>query len=134
AQQIERIYPEEPVEVAINERVLEMSVQKPKVFVGIKPEKLDLQGEEMLKHELAAELAFELLFGRTSDFYHNAYEKNWIDESYSFDYSLENGFGYAIIGSDTTQPEVLADEIKRTIAGAVEKWPFGQAEDRKSVV
>lgn len=128
AQEIERIFPEEPLEVAIKERVLNMSVQKPKVFVGIKPEKMDLQGEEMLKHELAAELAFELLFGRTSDFYHHAYEKNWIDESYSFDYSLENGFGYAIIGSDTAEPETLAAEIKHTIANAVEKWPFGQAD------
>ena len=69
-----------------------------------------------------------MLFGRTSDFYHHAYEKNWIDESYSFDYSLENGFGYAIIGSDTAEPETLAAEIKHTIANAVEKWPFGQAD------
>ncbi|WP_203332674.1 EF-P 5-aminopentanol modification-associated protein YfmH [Planococcus beigongshangi] len=126
AHEIERFFPEERMEAAIKDRVLEMSVQKPKVFVGIKPEKLDFEGEEMLKHELAAELAFEMLFGRTSDFYHHAYEKNWIDESYSFDYSLENGFGYAIIGSDTAEPKVLAEEIKKTIAAAAEKWPFGQ--------
>ena len=66
--EIKRIYPDEPKEVAIKERVLEMSVQKPKVFYGVKPEKLDLIGPDMLKHELAAQLAYELLFGRTSDF------------------------------------------------------------------
>ncbi|MGI2327168.1 EF-P 5-aminopentanol modification-associated protein YfmH [Planococcus sp. YIM B11945] len=127
-QDIIRMYPEEPTEAHIKERTLEMSVQKPKVFVGIKPELLDLSGEQMLKHELAAQLAFELLFGRTSDFYHHAYESGWIDESYSFDYSLENGFGYALIGSDTQEPKILADEIQHTIQKAIEMWPFGQAD------
>ncbi|MDN7244162.1 pitrilysin family protein [Planococcus shenhongbingii] len=126
--EIKRIYPEEPIEAAIKERTLEMSVQKPKVFVGIKPEVLNLSGTPMLKHELASQLAFELLFGRTSDFYHRAYENGWIDESYSFDYSLENGFGYALIGSDTSEPEVLAKEIQHTLDAAIEKWPFGQAD------
>ncbi|ANU19624.1 peptidase M16 [Planococcus plakortidis] len=123
---IERIFPDEPKEAAIKERTLEMAVQKPKVFVGVKPERLDLYGPEMLKHELSAQLAYELLFGRTSDFYHEAYENGWIDESYSFDYSLESGFGYALIGSDTNHPEKFAQEIKKTIRQAVEKWPFGQ--------
>jgi predicted Zn-dependent peptidase len=127
-EEIVRIYPEEPVEAAIKERTLEMSVQKPKVFVGIKPEILDLSGNEMLQHELSAQLAFELLFGRTSDFYHHAYENGWIDESYSFDYSLENGFGYALIGSDTGTPEKLIEEIQHTLDRAIEKWPFGQAD------
>lgn len=125
---IVRMYPDEPVEAAIKERTLEMSVQKPKVFVGIKPEALNLSGAGMLKHELSAQLAFELLFGRTSDFYHHAYENGWIDESYSFDYSLENGFGYALIGSDTSTPEKLIEEIQHTLDRAIEKWPFGQAD------
>ncbi|MFC4712424.1 EF-P 5-aminopentanol modification-associated protein YfmH [Planococcus dechangensis] len=123
---IKRIFPEEPKEAAIKERVLEMGVQKPKIFVGVKPERLDLHGPEMLKHELSAQLAYELLFGRTSNFYHEAYENGLIDESYSFDYSLESGFGYALIGSDTNDPENLAVEIKKAIQQAVEKWPFGQ--------
>jgi predicted Zn-dependent peptidase len=127
-QDIERVYPEEPAEAAVKERTLEMSVQKPKVFVGIKPERLNLSGAEMMKHELSAQLAYELLFGRTSDFYHNAYENGWIDESYSFDYSLENGFGYALIGSDTSVPKKLAEEINHTLDRAIEKWPFGQAD------
>ncbi len=127
-QDIVRVYPDEPAEVAIKERTLEMSVQKPKVFVGIKPERLNLSGEEMMKHELSAQLAYELLFGRTSDFYHHAYENGWIDESYAFDYSLENGFGYALIGSDTAMPEKLTHEIQETLDRAIEKWPFGQAD------
>lgn len=125
---IVRIYPEEPVEAIIKERTLEMSVQKPKVFVGVKPEVVNLSGPQMLKHELAAQLAYELLFSRTSDFYHHAYEKGLIDESYSFDYSLENGFGYALIGSDTDEPAALATEIEHTIERAIEMWPFGQAD------
>lgn len=127
-QGITRHYPDEPKEAVIKERSLQMSVQKPKVLVGMKPTVTDLSGSEMLKHELAMQLALELLFGRTSDFYHNAYENDLIDESYSYEFSLEQGFGYAMVGSDSNEPEKLAGEIASTIERASEMWPFG-AED-----
>ncbi|AQQ53701.1 EF-P 5-aminopentanol modification-associated protein YfmH [Planococcus lenghuensis] len=124
-QDIKRLYPDEPVEAVIKERSLRMSVQKPKVLVGMKPIVKDLSGREMLKHELAMQLALELLFGRTSDFYHSAYENDLIDESYSYEFSLEQGFGYAMVGSDSSEPEKLADEIASTMDRAAEMWPFG---------
>lgn len=126
--EIRRLHPNEPAEVAHRSRVLKMSVQKPKVLVGLKPRVKEMTGPELMKHELSMQLALELLFGRTSDFYHEAYENDWIDESYSYEYSIENGFGYALIGSDTHLPEKLAEEIERTVVRASEKWPFGQDE------
>ena len=46
----------------------------------------------MLKHELSVQIALELIFGRTSDFYERVYEEGLIDETYAFDFTLENGF------------------------------------------
>jgi len=123
--EIKRIFPDEPVEVAIKENTLYMDVQKPKVYVGLKAKETSLQGEEMLKHELAVQLTLELAFGRASDFYFNAYEKGWVDESYSFDFTLEKGFGFAIIGSDTSVPDDLTNAIKKELAKIEEKWPYG---------
>ena len=92
--------------------------QKPKVYVGLKAKQVDLSGEEMLKHELAVQIAVECLFGRASSFYTDVYEDGLIDESYGYDFTLEKGFGFALIGSDSEQPEQLVNLIKEKLAQA----------------
>ncbi|WP_418301389.1 EF-P 5-aminopentanol modification-associated protein YfmH [Lysinibacillus fusiformis] len=113
---IQRFFDEEPTEVAINERTLNMDVQKPKVYVGLKAKETNLSGREMLKHELSVQIALELIFGRTSNFYERVYEEGLIDETYAFDYTLENGFGFAMIGSDSSEPDKLTSAIKEELA------------------
>ncbi|MFC4409155.1 EF-P 5-aminopentanol modification-associated protein YfmH [Chungangia koreensis] len=125
---IERIFPQEPKEAATDRRTLQMDVQKPKMFVGLKAAQTDLSGNDMLKNELSIQLTLDLLFNRSSDFYTEAYEKGWIDESFAYDFTLENGFGFAIVGSDTSHPEELEQAIKKTFNKAFEKWPFGADE------
>ncbi|ACA39220.1 insulinase family protein [Lysinibacillus sphaericus] len=113
---IERFFEEEPTEVAISERTLNMDVQKPKVYVGLKAKETNLSGREMLKHELSVQIALELIFGRTSNFYERVYEEGLIDETYAFDFTLENGFGFAMIGSDSSEPDKLTSAIKEELA------------------
>ena len=125
-QPIERLFDEEPTTVAMKERTLQMDVQKPKLYVGLKAKETSLQGEKMLKHELAISIALECLFGRASDFYTNIYEQGLIDETYSFDFSIEKGFGFALIGSDTEEPEKLAAEIKAVLAKAETENVFAE--------
>ena len=109
---IEHILEDEPQGVAIKEREMSMDVQKPKVYIGLKAKQVDLSGEEMLKHELAVAIALECLFGRASTLYTHLYEGGLIDESYAFDFSLEKGYGFALIGSDTNKPDELVSAIK----------------------
>ncbi|AMW98550.1 EF-P 5-aminopentanol modification-associated protein YfmH [Rummeliibacillus stabekisii] len=125
---IKRIEVSEPKEVAIPERTLHMDVSKSKVSVGLKAKETDLSGREMLKNELAISLALDVLFGRSSDFYTKVYDEGLIDESYSYDFSLEHGFGFAMISSDTHKPDKLVGAIKDQLQKAEEKWPFGEEE------
>lgn len=115
---IERHFEDEPKEVAIQERELKMDVQKPKVYVGLKALETNLSGEEMLKHELSVQIGLECLFGRASNFYTEVYENGLIDESFAYDFSLEKGYGFALVGSDSSQPDKLAELIKTQINNA----------------
>lgn len=108
---IERFFDDEPQGVAIKERVLEMDVQKPKVYVGLKAKETSLTGKAMLKHELAVQMALELIFGRTSQFYERMYNEELIDETYGFDFTLEQGYGFALIGTDTDEPQTFTDAV-----------------------
>ena len=112
AEEITRHFEEEPTHVAVKENLLNMDVQKPKMYVGFKAKKVDLQGTDMLKHELAVQIAFECIFGRATKFYTDIYEEGIIDETYSFDFSLEKGYGFALVGSDTSAPGELEKRIK----------------------
>lgn len=113
---IQRFFDTEPTDVAIKERTLNMDVQKPKIYVGLKAKDTNLSGQDMLKHELSVQIALELIFGRTSNFYERVYEEGLIDETYAFDFTLENGFGFAMIGSDSAEPDKLAQAIKEELA------------------
>ncbi|WP_210469377.1 pitrilysin family protein [Sporosarcina sp. 6E9] len=122
AEEITRSFPEEPDTVAQPERTLSMDVTKPKLSFGMKCTKTDVSGEEMLIRELASELVMDILFGRSSDFYANAYKNDLIDESYSYSFMLENGFGFSMISSDTEKPEDLEKAIRARLKEATTTW------------
>jgi predicted Zn-dependent peptidase len=122
AEEITRSFPEEPDTVAQSERTLSMDVTKPKLSFGMKCSKTDVSGEEMLIRELASELVMDILFGRSSDFYANAYKDDLIDESYSYSFMLENGFGFSMISSDSENPEDLEKAIRSRLKEATGTW------------
>ena len=121
---IRRIFPTEGDAAARTERTLAMDISKPKFNMGMKCNKTDVAGEEMLIQELSSGLVLDLLFGRTSDFYTAAYNEGLIDESFSYDFTLENGFGFAMVGSDTDQPEQLESAIRKTHTRCGRSWPI----------
>ncbi|WP_010286274.1 EF-P 5-aminopentanol modification-associated protein YfmH [Kurthia massiliensis] len=123
---IQRLFDEEPSAVAVADRKLQMDVQKPKAYVSFKAREVSLQGRDMMKHELAIELGLDLLYGRSSKFYEDIYQNGWIDESYSYDFSLEKGFGFAMVGSDTAHPQQLLSAVKDVMNEAAIALPFTQ--------
>ncbi len=45
----------------------------------------------------------DLLFGKSSENYNQLYNEGLIDETFSYDYTQEQGFGFAMIGGDTSE-------------------------------
>ncbi|PID00218.1 pitrilysin family protein [Sporosarcina sp. P29] len=125
---IERQFPSESKEVDVPERTLTMDVSKPKLNIGMKCTETNLQGQEMLETELSANLVLDSLFGRTSAFYEKANGEGLVDESFSYEFSMEEGYGFAMVGSDTDEPERLEKLIRHTIKDAKKNWPV-QDED-----
>ncbi len=125
---IARSFPEEENTVAIKKRTLKMDVLKPKFNMGFKVKQNHIEGSEMLIQELASGLVLDLLFGRTSKFYTSCYNEGIIDESFSYEVTLENDFGFAMVGSDTDDPERLEMTIKDTLKLAKKEWPITDIE------
>ena len=116
--EIKRQFENEPLKVAKQKQVLQMNVQTSKCLVGIKAKHVEQFGAEMLKNELTINIIFDLLFGKSSKNYHELYSAGLIDDTFSYDYSQEKGFGFAMIGGDTNEPDQLAETLKKMLLSA----------------
>jgi predicted Zn-dependent peptidase len=79
---------------------------------------VDQTGEELLKNELTMNVLLDLLFGKSSENYNQLYNEGLIDDSFSFDYTQEQGFGFAMIGGDTGEPDKLAETLEKMLLKA----------------
>ncbi|WP_017753823.1 EF-P 5-aminopentanol modification-associated protein YfmH [Calidifontibacillus oryziterrae] len=112
APEIKRFFDPEPLEVAEAKRILAMPVQTSKCLAGFKTKNPTRQGIELLQHELTVNVLLDLLFGKSSSNYEKLYDEGLIDDTFSFDYSEEYGFGFAMIGGDTENPDELSKRIQ----------------------
>ncbi|MBM7701931.1 EF-P 5-aminopentanol modification-associated protein YfmH [Metabacillus iocasae] len=115
APEIKRHFEEEPEQVAEKKQVLPMTVQSSKCLVGIKAKHPMRSGEDMLKHELSINVMLDYLFGKSSAYYEELYSEGLIDETFSYDYTEEQGFGFAIVGGDTEKPDQLAERLQKML-------------------
>ncbi|WP_419884135.1 EF-P 5-aminopentanol modification-associated protein YfmH [Peribacillus sp. B-H-3] len=127
---IQRKFEEEPPEADKKSQTIRMNVQTPKVMVGVKAVNVNQSGKEMLKAELAANLLLEMLFGKSSPLHEELYNEGLIDQSFSYDYTQEQGFGFALVGGDTEQPEQLTEKLRTILLSA--KSGKGISEDSLS--
>ncbi|MBS4172585.1 pitrilysin family protein [Bacillus sp. FJAT-49736] len=116
--EIKRRFEQEPVEVAEKKKVLQMNVQTSKCLVGVKAKNIQLSGAEMLKNELTVNVMLDMLFGKSSENYYTLYNEGLIDESFSYDFTLESGFGFAMVGGDTDRPDELAERLQKVLMEA----------------
>lgn len=104
--------------MAEKKQVLKMNVQTSKCLVGIKAANPTESGSSMLKKELSINVMLDILFGKSSENYTELYGSGLIDDTFSFDYSEEYGFGFAMVGGDTNEPDVLASKLEAMLMDA----------------
>lgn len=117
-EEIKREFPIENDEVYKSIEKLQMNVQSSKCLVGLKAKNPKRIGEELLKYELSMNIILDMLFSKSSHHYEELYSEGLIDDTFSYDYTEENGFGFAMIGGDTNNPDLLAEKIKEILITA----------------
>ncbi|WP_217585550.1 EF-P 5-aminopentanol modification-associated protein YfmH [Lentibacillus saliphilus] len=112
---INRVFPDEPTVVAKKEHVFSMPVSTPKCTIGIKEPEIPVDGDAFLKKELFMSMFLDFFFSKSGAFYEQLYQKDLIDDSFYFETNLNPNFGYALIGSNTTHPDVFAEHVKHML-------------------
>ncbi len=131
--EIQRRFEDEPVQAAEKKQVLGMNVQTSKCLIGMKALHVDQKGPDLLKNELTMNVLLDLLFGKSSKNYDQLYNEGLIDETFSYDYTQEQGFGFAMIGGDTENPDKLADQIKTMLFEAKNGTSFTEEQLERAI-
>lgn len=127
AKPVKRHFPEEPKSVAVAKKTLKFPVQIAKNLVAVKEDIGLLRGKEAVQHEMTADILLELMFGTTSDAYLELYDQGIIDDTFGFDYSLQDSFSFVLVGGDAKDPDLQERKIKETFEKAL-KTGFKEAD------
>ena len=117
----------EPVEVNQSEVREAMHLQSPRLMLGFKQQPLDESPRAYAKRDLEMTLFFEMVFGEETEFYQSLLNDELIDETFGYQFMLEDSYCFSLVTSATEQPDrlkgLLIEELKRS---------QGQLEDREA--
>ena len=99
-------------------RHLTMPVSRPKVIVGLRGVQSTTDPRVRLKRQLAISLMLELLFDDTGRHYQDLYNREIIDDSFSFNFESNRGFNFALFATETEQQAAFRDAISQLVENA----------------
>ena len=115
AKPIQRTLPQASNQDINRYKEIEMDVQRPKVMLGVKGLDADVTGNQAEKYKIYGSLLLELLFGRSSTHFIDLYDNGLIDDSFGYSFNLDRSFNFMAIESDTEEPKLLEDKLKRIL-------------------
>lgn len=101
----------ESYEVNKKTSTVEKDIIMPSPLLGIKLPKEIYQANDIMKKELIISILMDLLFGKSSDLYKDFLSKGYINDTFGMDITLDETYGYIMIGSDTYYPDELLEEL-----------------------
>ncbi|WP_404452684.1 insulinase family protein [Virgibacillus necropolis] len=119
--EIKRIMPDEPNDVYKKETTINMPVSIPKCSVGIKGLVNETDSDAFLLNDLVESMILDFYFSEGGSFYQKLYKEGIIDNSFYFETNIEKGFGYAIIGGNTSKPEKFSNLIQEMLLSIKDK-------------
>ena len=94
-----------------------MQVAKPIFSIGIKDVDIPKDPRERIRRDAALSLLEEILFSRSGRFYNALFEEGLITPSYSYGYSIAEGFAFHALTGECDDPE----EIERRFLSFLEE-------------
>lgn len=123
--------PKERVQEYIEQK---LSVSQPMFRAAFKDNMPYMTGDKLLKKEIATEIILEAVFGRSSDFYLDLYEKGLIDSTFGTETDIEHEYGFTLIGGESKAPEEVYKEIKKVLNKCVNEGIDKAAAERAKKV
>ena len=107
--EIKRIYPEEPKEIFKKQEEAEMEISLPCFMIGYKDK---IQKERFVKKDLAIDIIFYLILGKSSNLYQKLYNAGLLYSELTYDYEFSQNYAHLLIQGQSNNPEEVIENIK----------------------
>jgi predicted Zn-dependent peptidase len=128
SEEIRRIYPDEPEEIAKPYAQKKLSVSKPLFMMGFKDTDTGYGGESLLKKNIEMNILIEMLFGKSSALYQRLYNEGLINQSFFAEYTMQIDYAYTAIEGESGNPkqvyDTIMDEISRIREAGLDEADF----------
>jgi predicted Zn-dependent peptidase len=125
-----RHVPSEPAEVVHSFTKTRMQVAKPVFSIGIKDVNVPADPALRMRRDAAQSLLEEILFSRSGRFYNDLFEEGLITPSYSYGYSIAEGFAFHAISGECDTPETVEERLweylNRVKREGIDREEFGR--------
>lgn len=111
SEEIKRIYPDEPKEIAQKEKEIKLSVAMPMFVIGYKDNDVGYGGEKLLKKTIETQILLKMLFSKSSPLYEKLYNDGLITPNFSAEYSPEVDYAFTSIEGESKEPKKVYKEI-----------------------
>ena len=108
---VERWIPTEAREAYRRRVEARMQVAKPVFSIGIKDVNVPAAPALRMRRDAAQSLLEEILFSRSGRFYNDLFEEGLITPSYSYGYSIAEGFAFHAISGECDTPETVEERL-----------------------
>jgi Predicted Zn-dependent peptidases len=112
----EKGFYDEPHTIVEKKKHSKMGLSIPNFIIGFKDSAEGINSSTWLKRKVVMDITCRILFSRSSYIYEELYNKSLINESFSYEYTLENDYSHLIIGGESRDPEAVKALIIDTIA------------------
>lgn len=99
--------------------IKKMGLSIPNFIIGFKDNPQGTDKNSYIKRKLQMDILCRLLFSRSSSLYETLYNSGLINESFSYEYTLEKDYCHLIIGGESREPEKVMNEIRNYIKNNV---------------
>ena len=96
-----------------------MEVSKPLFMIGFKDE---IGDSDKVKRHIAVEILMNMLIGKSSETYQKLYKQGVLLAQPELDYEFAEGYSHVLISGQTTNPEMVKDELLKEIRKEIENF------------
>lgn len=93
-----------------------MGLSIPNFIIGFKDDPDGIENEKWIIRKLQMDILCRILFSRSSSLYEKLYDSGLINESFSYEYTLERDYCHLIIGGESRNPLKVMEEIREYIS------------------
>ena len=119
--EIKRFFPKEDDSLNSNYSEQELAVSKPIFMMGFKDNITNVGIKERPEREITIKILLEMIMGKSSKLYNEMYKEGLINDSFQFDYTIEENYAFSNFGGESHNPMLVREKVENEIKSMIKK-------------